>query len=785
MFFLSLKIALRNFLKNKGFFLINILGLTIGLSVALVIFLWTYTELSYDRFNSNFKRIYEFKQRIYLEKEKYTSDRCGGLIGPELSKNFPEIKSFVRFGTLNGEVLLSYIPPDSSQQRINIIENKGLATDSTVFRVFTFPLLKGNPSRALVQKNSIVLSQKEAIKFFGKTDPVGKTLLLNDHIPLEVTGILKQVPINSSIQFDFLLPFSLLPDITWVNDSYEGTNYNTFFLLNENADYSLLNKKIPVFLKNIHKSQLEYDPFIIPLKSVHLHDEKRAYIGVYSFVAIAVMILLTACINFINLTTARSMDRAKEVGIKKTIGARKIQLIRQFLIETFMLTMAALFLAVILTEFVVPLFNRDFNTQINIDFLNYKLILAMVLLLIITSLLSGVYPAALLSSFNPAQALKNIRKTNRSGARLRKILVITQFVVSIFCILCTTILVFQLKHILNSDPGFNRENLIIVPARGKLMDKTEIVKQALLSDPSIMDVTSASELPDNVMYGDIDWGKADHKENKAISRFIYVDYDFVKTFQIKMKAGRFYSRDFPSDSTQGMVISQAVADHMGYKDPVGQPFYLHEKKYTIIGIIGDFNFFPINMGGKAIFLPLSEKNNYLFIRYRAGSLESAIRHLTDVCSHENPNYPPEYYLFNEYDRLVLRIAGSSNTMLKAITPLALFISCLGLIGLSIYTAEVKTKEIGIRKIFGASSLLILYDLLKDFGLLILISIFIAMPLVYILMNFVLNFFSMRISISPLLFIVSAILLFMLTFMVTGWQAYKAATKNPVLSLRYE
>jgi putative ABC transport system permease protein len=785
MFNINIKIAIRNILRNKGFFIINVAGLTLGLSCSLLIFLWVYNELSFDRFHTNFNRIFQLQQVVYLDKEKYTTERVGGAQGPTIASKFPEVKLFARTGLFQNELLLSYIPRNNTQQRINLIEKNGLAVDSSFLKIFTFPLLSGNSDKALKDVNSIILTEKTAKKYFLNEDPIGKTILVNEKIELFVTGVMKDIPVNSNIQFDFLVPFNLLKEFQDFNDSYDGTSYITYFLLYDNASEENLNGKIAPYLKSIWKSQLECKPFLVSLGKVHLYDEKRLYIGVYSFIAIAIQILITACINFINLTTARSFDRAKEVGIKKTEGASRGQLIQQFLGETILTTLISLFIAMIIVELVRPLFNTDANTHISLDLRDPVILAATLLLVIITGFLAGIYPAFILSSYNPMYVIRNIRKSGKSGSLLRKILVITQFSISIFCIIGTTILVLQLKYMRTADQGFNKDNLIIVPVRGQLKEKINMAKSDLLSSPSILNVTTSSELPDNVMYGEIRWGKPDNENNQSISRIMYTDYDFAETFQIKMKEGRFYSKDFSGDSINAIVINPAIVEHMGYENPLGKSFYFYDKEYTIIGVIDDFHFFPFNLGGKALFIMLSEQNKFMFVKFREGEAKQAISHILNVTRQINPNYPPEYIMFDEYDRILYRIAKNSNKFLIIITPLALIISCLGLIGLAIFTAEIRTKEIGIRKAFGASINNIIYCLFRDFGILISISILISMPLVYLVMKAVLNFFSIRIQISPWIFILTTFLLFGLTFIITGWQVYKAANKNPVTCLRYE
>jgi ABC-type antimicrobial peptide transport system permease subunit len=596
---------------------------------------------------------------------------------------------------------------------------------------------------------------------------------------------MKDIPVQSNMQYDYLIPIYLMKDISFFHEGLGGTVYNTYVLLNENTDYQYLNSKIPPYIENLEESQLDRTPFLLPFRKVHLYDEKRSYIGVYTMGCLAILILITACINFINLSTARSFDRAKEVGIKKTDGAKKSQLIFQFLTEAFIITFISLLIALVLVEIGLPFLNRIFESEISVNYTDWIFLSGLFILTILTTILSGLYPAFLLSSFNPVKVLQK-KKTGKSGGKFRKILVVLQFSIAILTILCTVIMVGQLRYMKTADLGFNKDNILIIPARGRNNEKFEIIKNELIANEDILSVTTGSDIPDNVQMGEIEWGHKDMiHENQTIARIMHVGYDFDRTFELTLKDGRFFSKDHITDSTSGVIINQDIADIMGYKEPVGQPFFLYDNEYTIIGVVEDFKFFPLNLGGNALFMVFSENQPLIFLRYRPGDAKIAIEHAQKTIMKYNPNYPFEYYYYNDYDRILTRIGDSSNTVLIYFSLFGILISCLGLLGLAIFSAETKTKEIGIRKAFGASIQNIIGSLSREFMILILIAHLIAIPIAFLIMNFVLNLFAVKTDMSIWYFILTAAGVYILAFITTGWQTISAARKNPVDSLRYE
>jgi len=785
----NLKIVFRNLLKNKVFSFINIFGFSIGLACSLFILIYVYSELGFDRFHENFRNIYQVQQKLEFTGGEYTSDRVGGAFARVLKEGFPEVREATRIGTIP-EVLISYIPESNNQQtdnRINFIEKRGIAADTSFLRIFTFPLIKGNPEKALTDVHSIILTEEMAEKYFPEEDPIGKTILINDNIPVQVTGVLSEIPVNSNIQFDFILPIYLLKDISFLHDDLGGTVYYTYVMLNESADYSYLNTKIPPYIEELeeHQAQLKRTPFLMPFKKVHLYDEKRSYIGVYLMGTIAFLILITACINFINLSTARSFDRAKEVGIKKTEGASRKQLLIQFLIETFIITFISLLISLILVEIALPAFNRSFGTKVSMNLMDWKFLSCLMGIIFITGILSGLYPAFMMSSFNPVKALQN-KKTGKEGRKLRKVLVVLQFSISIFTILGTSMLVSQLKHMKTADLGFNKEDVLIIPTRGNSNEQYDVIKNELLSSPDILNVTMASEIPDNINYGEIEWGHKEMvKENQTIARILRVGYDFEKTFGLELEDGRFFSREHASDTSRGVIINREIANIMEYDDPVGKPFYLYGDEYTIIGVVEEFQFFPLNLGGKALFMTFSEEQQLIFVKYRPETTHAAVDYTQNIFQKHNPNYPFEFFFYDDYDRILNNVGNASSILLIYFSFFGIFISCLGLLGLAIFSAEIKTKEFGIRKAFGASVKQIVYVQSKEFAWLIFIAHLIAVPLAYLLLSQVLNLFAYKINLSIWYFVFTMIGIYTVSFLTTGWHAFSAARKNPVEALRYE
>jgi ABC-type antimicrobial peptide transport system permease subunit len=623
-----------------------------------------------------------------------------------------------------------------------------------------------------------------AEKYFGSTDPIGKTIRINDTFNFIITGVARDVPENSSIKFDFLVPFWFMQEMGYDLNSYEGTNFSSFVFLHKKADSKGLSAKIPAYLNSLHTSELNPRQFLTPLHRIHLYGEELQYIGVYLNTVVAVMILLIACINFINLSTARSLSRAREVGIKKVAGATRSQLIRQFLGESMVMTIIAVNLALLLVEKVLPFSGKLLPVHISVQYDDLHFVIGIIVLTVITGLLAGSYPAFVLSSFKPVTILRSKLISGSKGGRSRKVLVVVQYTFSILFIICTLVMSKQFDHLINADPGFNRENILYFRLRGDTYKSYNLLKENLIRNPSIKSVATASEIPNNIQRGDIMWGDHERKKN-VIARIMWCGYDFTSTLGIKMKEGRFYSPDYALDSTDAIVVNEEVAKIMGWNNPVGQRFLLFDKEYTVIGVVDKICFFPFNIGGSALILPFGCSNNFVYVHLQDGWSNEDVDNVRSIFEKYNPAYPFEYSFLKDYKYDMLKYADVNKNIFVFFSFLGIFVSCLGLLGLAIFVAEQKRKEICIRKAFGSSHVQIGRFFVGRFTNLVLLANLIAIPLSYFIMHSLLQFFTQRIELSWWIFALSALISFIVSILTVTSQLFKVTGSNPADHLRYE
>jgi putative ABC transport system permease protein len=785
MFRSHLIIALRNIWRNKTFSIINLVGLALGLSISITIWIWIWFELSYDSFHAQKEKIFLIEQTIRISTGEYKTSRCGAAWAPALESKFPEISKVLRIGPPL-ELLLSpdNILDTAAQERKKFIETRVLAADSTFFEIFSFPLVEGNPKTALKDPFSILLTQTMARKYFGSMDPLGKIIRISDNFNFIITGVVRDIPENSSIQFDFLIPFWFMQEMGYDLNSYEGTVFSSFVLLNHKTDYKGLSAKIPGYLNSLFTSELSPHPFLTPLNRIHLYGEELRYIGVYLNTIVAIMILLIACINFINLSTARSLSRAREVGIKKVAGATRFQLIRQFLGESMVMTIIAVNLALFLVEKSLPLSGKLLKAPLYIQYNDIHFITGIIILTIITGLLAGSFPAFILSSFKPATILRNKLISGSKGGRSRKVLVVVQYVFSILFIICTLVMSKQYNHMLNADPGFNRENILYFRLRENAHKTYNLLKENLIRNPAIRSVTTASDIPLNVLRGDIEWGDHSRKKN-VIARIIWCGYDFTTTFGIKMKEGRFYSTDYSTDSVNAIVVNEQVVKTMGWSNPVGQRFLMFDKEYTVIGVIGNICFFPFNIGGSELILPFGGSCDYVYLHLQEGWSNEVVNDIRATFEKYNPEFPFEYNFLKDYKYDMLKYADVNKKIFLFFSFLGIFVSCLGLLGLSIFVAEQKRKEFCIRKAFGSTDLQIGRSFIIRFASLVLLANMIAIPLSYLIMHVLLRFFTQKTELSWWIFALATIISFVFSILTITSQVFKVTRTNPANYLRYE
>ncbi|GAB4017249.1 ABC transporter permease [Spirosoma koreense] len=794
-----LKIALRNLARNKAYSAINIVGLSIGLAAAMLIILYTKDEVSYDRFHAKNPAIY----RIYSKNltaagiveglQPYT----GIFPGPKFQAGVPEILSFVRYSENRKDLKLN-----------NEVRSQDIySADSSFFSIFSFPLLSGNPKTALQRPRSVVLSEAMAEKTFGTTDALGKTMLFKEKDqfePYTVTGVARNCPQNSSIKFDVLMPIDVNPEQWANNENWFSVFLNTFVVLSPNANLRNVEQKMnrvyvtdaQESIKSMAKkfgetSRKQYA--LQPFTEMHLSKELPASNGLvdesnptYSYIlsGIAVFILLIACINFVNLTVARSLKRAKEIGVRKVVGGARSQLIIQFLGESFLLCFAAFILSIALVELALPTFNQLANKALALSYLfDVRLVGGFIMLFIVTSLLSGFYPALVLSGYDPVQTLYS--RFNLSGKNyLQKSLVVLQFTLASFLIIATLTIYSQFDYLTNKDLGYDDSNLVIVDKRTLTRPEVRLVREALLKSPTIVDIA-----PKNM--GNWGTGAKVNGETQISFRYETVNEAYLPLFKIPVVKGRNFSPAFPADSSHSVLVNETFVKKAGWKNPLGQTvdFWLNEtdKKYTVIGVVKDNHFESLTQEIKPQLFTMRPGNDYgrVFIRIKPNTETASLQHIETVFKTLFPLNPYAYKFLDQENLKRYESEAKWKQMMLFGAILTIFISCIGLFGLATLSAERRTKEIGIRKVLGATVPGIVQLLSTDFLKLVSFSFIFAFPAAWYAMNEWLNNYPYRISLSAWVFVATAAIAMSIAFITVGWQSLQAALIDPGKSLKTE
>jgi len=776
--------AVRNMLRNRTSTLINMLGLTVGLAVFITISCWIRFERSYNLFHEHSGRIFLVRQTLHLSETEYTTDRVGGAFAAAIKNNYPAVSEAVRIS--NPQELVLSVPKTARSPGPDFrhfVEKQVLAVDSAFCKVFSFDLISGDESQFLKDPFSLYLTPKMGEKYFGSHNPVGRTIQIREQ-DFTVRGLIQEPPQNSSIKYDVLLPFDIMEHLGYPTEGFGGTMFYTYLLVDHPEVADRINASLPRYLNSLYDDGLDPHQFVVPLKKVHLYGESYNYVGIYLYSVIAILILLIACINFINLTTAQKYNRAGEVGLRKVNGARRKQLIFQFLGETFIIMVVATYLAVILAEFMVPVFGRIHGFELHLDFSNPAFWLQLVSILLIITLVAGFYPAYVLSSIRSASVLKNDLASGLSGSRLRKILVVTQFFFSVVLIISTIFALRQFRYMQTADLGFTRENVVYIPVRGKIPDNYQPLKNALLQDPDILSVSTGSYLPVHVDQGDIEWGDKPGKRNQ-IARILHCDQDFLHTFGIQLQEGRFFSENKPSDQTQSIVINQKTADMLRWEEPVGRDFYLWNHRYRVIGVTGNFRFFPYNMGGEALIIKYEPVSNFVFVRLLPEGKEAALETIRHSYERFNPGYALDYGFVSDYKFSGLEDTEKFNLLFAFLTFMGIFISCSGLFGLVLYSTNKRVREIGIRKAMGATAPQIQRLLIGDFVKWVVIANLLAIPVAWWIVERIFRFFAYRVDLSAWVFLLAVGITLLMTLLTVFYRSGRAAARNPVDSLRYE
>jgi ABC-type antimicrobial peptide transport system permease subunit len=783
------KIAFRNITKHKATTFINVTGLAIGLAASLLILLWVQNELSFDKFNLNGKNIYRVEEDQFYSGERYHVTVTPHPSGPVWKQKIPEIKEQTRINRLQRLLF--------KQGDKVFFESAVVAADSGLFRMFTMPLITGDPEKALTAPHSIVLTEKLAGKYFGDENPLGKTIILENKYPYTVTGVMKNLPNNSTFTFEAVIPYQLLGELGVEVYDYWGSNsIFTFVQLQNGADIPSVNKKLTdVVLEYYPETTTKF--MLFPLLDIHLKSQfgytqtNGPVIAVYVFSLIALFVLLIACINFINLSTARASIRAKEIGVKKVSGAERRSIVVQFMLESFLQVIISLVIAVVLIGLLLNLFNIISGKHFSLsDIFRVKFIITLILTGMFAGFLSGIYPALYLSSFKPAAVLKG-EIVSGGNRRFRQSLVVLQFSLSILITITSVFMFMQLKHLQNKELGFNKENVICIPMAQNMKPKYYSLKKELLKESLIEGVTASTASPINIgsNSGGAWWEGKDPEKNVLIG-VNAVDYDYVKTMKMDLVSGRDFSVDYPSDMAKdtlgNFLINEEVVKIMGSGDPVGKPFRFMGLRGTIVGVLKNFYFREADkpVGPVAFALTETEQLNCVLVRL-GGNIPEALKSVEKVWNNTIADYPLNYtFIDQDYDNL-FKAEIRLSALLKYFTILTIIIACLGLYGLSAYSAERRTNEIGIRKVMGAGSATIIYTMSKEFITLVLISILIAVPAGWFMVNKLLEDFAYRIDLNYIVFAMIAAGAVVIAFLTVSFQAYKAAGLNPSEALKVE
>ncbi len=795
------KTALRNIARNKLFTFLNILGLSLGLATAILILFWVQDELSYDRYHKNAENIYRISGDYHLNGVSVKVASSPPPMASTLIRDYPEVVNACRFRQIGPRMF------GIDDQRIRI--NDLTYADSTCFELFDIPLVLGDPKSALNEPNCVVLNETTAKVFFGHENPLDKTIRMED-MTLMVKGVYKDIPENSHFHFDLMISMPTLDrsfEQNWLTN-----NFHTYILLHPGADPLKLEKQMQEMIVKYVGPDLErfmgqkLEDFekddhasfgLQKLTDIHLHSDLMAELStnsdinnVYIFSFIAIFILIIACINFMNMSTARSEGRGKEVGIRKVAGALRGQIVFQYLLESFVITLISYFIAMILVEIYLPTFNDLSGKNINIHYFEPQTLLILAFIILSTSFISGSYPSFYLSSFQPIATLKGTLRTGKSSGYLRNILVILQFFTTIILISCSIFVYNQLHYIQSKKLGFDREQLICVHNMNALEHNANSFKQELLNHPEILNASISSYLPvPSSMNNSVAFPDGDH--SKIVSMFHWVvDADYIDTYKMKMIDGRNFSEDYGTDSLN-ILINEAAMKQFGWESIEGHFIerYIDNEggtaDFKVIGLIKDFHYQSLKESISPMLMVLGERGYYLSLRYEADKTQDIVKLLETKWNEFVPNYPFEYSFVNERFNNIYFQEQRIAQIMKIFTILAIVIASLGLFGLTAFIAEKRTKEIGIRKVNGASLFSIFMLFTKDMAKLVLIAFALAVPLTWYVMDNWLNNFSYRIEISWLVFVGSGIISFLIALITISYQAYIASARNPVVSLKYE
>ncbi|GAA4461749.1 ABC transporter permease [Nibrella saemangeumensis] len=785
-----LTIAVRNLFKNKVFSAINIVGLALGLACSLLIFLWIQDERSIDRFHANGDRLFRVMEQQQYSGQIEVTNSTPGLLAESLKKEVPEVD---KAAEITWEVPMLLTAGSVSGRAT------GRFATPEFFEVFSFPLLYGDATSVLSEPGKLVISESLARKYFGNENPVGRVLRIDNVVDVLVSGVFTDIPEKSSLTFDFLVPYQhFLQKNEWAKEW--GNNAPlTFVRLQPEASAEKVDAKIANFVKakdknsNVTLFLQNYGDSYLYSNFTNGQQDGGRIDYVRLFTVVAIVILLIACVNFMNLATARSAKRAKEVGIRKVVGAGRYTLAGQFLGEAFLITLLAFVLTLIVVWLFLPTFNNFTQKHISIQFTDPQFVLTLLSLAVLTGLVAGSYPALFLSSLMPLRVLKGgassgILKFKQGATLFRQGLVVFQFTVSVILIVGTVIVFQQMKYIRTKNLGFTKENLIVLPLEAEMHKNVEAYRQDVLASPAIRALTLTSQPPMEVSIstGGVEWpGK--QADERVEFPFILTDHDFVAAMSISLKEGRNFNRSMPTDSSV-VLINEEAARRMRLQNPVGQTIRFWNRPHQIVGVLKDFHINSLHVAMQPLILHLAPgvgSNNYILVRTQPGQTQQALAVLQAANRKYNPAYPFEYHFLDETFERQYRSELIVESLTNYFALLAIVISCLGLLGLTIFTTEQRTKEVGVRKVLGASVSNLVYLLSKDFLKLVFIANGIAFPIAWWMMNNWLNDFAFKADLKAWVFVVAGGAALLIAFLTISFQAVRTALMNPVNSLQSE
>ena len=805
-----LTIAWRNLLRNKTFSLINIAGLAIGLGSFILIVLFVTDELSFDKYNEKADRIYRVDSDIRFGGSDLKLAVNSDMMGATLKKDYPQVEQFVRFYNSSGSKMVK-----KGNEFIN--ESRVCHADSTLFEVFTLPALYGDTKNALNEPNTVVITASTAKKYFGSTDVIGKTIETNENNSTlyKVTAVIKDIPRNSHFNFNF---FFSMDNVEYGWGNFLSHNFQTYILLKPGTDPREFEKNFSQVIdkyilpqakqfiqvnsmEDFKKSGNRLDYSLMPLKNIHLRSDRFPELGVnssiqyvYIFSAVAIFILLIACINFMNLSTARSANRAKEVGIRKVLGTEKVSLIRQFLTESILMAFIAMILALILVALAINYFNSISGKELAAtDLLSPKFLIFLLLTPFVVGILAGTYPAFFLSAFRPISVLKGKINQGFRKSYLRSGLVVFQFFTSIVLIVGTIVVFRQLRFIQNKKIGFNKDQVLVINGTGALGNNADAFKNEIAAMNGVTDASFGGFLPvsnssrnDNTLSTD-----AVMTEKTGFSTQVWsIDYDYISTLGMEMAEGRNFSREFGSDSTS-IIINESAVKIAGLVDPIGKKLYQPDgngsnlREYTIVGVVKNFNFESLRQNIGPLCFVLGYNKWVTTFKVSPDNVQSLLKDIESKWKSMAPGMPFSYQFLDESFDNMYRAEQRIGKVAISFAVLAVFIACLGLFGLATYMAEQRTKEIGVRKVLGASVANVAVMLSKDFIKLVLVASLIAFPVAWWAMNKWLQDFAYRVDIGWWVFVVAGLSAVLIAVITVSYQAIKAALANPVESLRTE